>query len=92
VNNTRIDIIERFTNPSKHVQEPYGSIWKNGDSYFLQTSLDPENSNWVAMGKVLVTIYQDRFSSKVFIDDILSVYEDKISQLGSTSIEFEQGV
>lgn len=71
-------IIERFTNPSKHVQEPYGTLWKNGDSYFIQLSKDPETANWLSIGDFLAIVYKDYIENDEFIEVSLRVY-DKVT-------------
>jgi hypothetical protein len=91
-----MNIIERFTNPSKHVQEPYGTIVRNGKSYFIQVSQDPETSNWVTFGELLSVVHLDSIKDDDFIANALRVYATKIAQptglIDNTRVELEEGV
>ena len=90
-----MDIIERYTNPSKHVQAPYSGIVKNGENYFIQVSKIEETPKWVSLGKLLSFCYQDQFTNDNFIKDVLSIYENKIAQPGAASfnsLDFEDSL
>ena len=86
-----MNIIERFTNPSKHVQEPWGTIHKNGDQYFIQVSKDSENPNWITFGDLMKTVYLDSIRDDDFVLNALRVYAEKTSNLGANLFEFEDG-
>ena len=80
-----MEIIERYTNPSKHVQAPYGTLCRNGEKFFIQVSKDTDTPKWVSMGNMLAFCYKDRFILDDFICDLLDAYELKNVQPGSTS-------
>ena len=70
-----MDIIEKYNNPTKHVQANYGTIHRNESEYFIQVSKDPENPNWLTMGTFLVACFKDSFSNETFIKDCLATYD-----------------
>ena len=72
-----MNIIERFTNPSKHVLEPYGTICRHGTQYFIQVSRDPETANWITFGELLEVCYQEFIKDEDYIKNRLMVYEMK---------------
>jgi len=70
-----VNIIERYTNPSKHVQAPYSTICKNGEEFFIQVSKDAENPNWLTMGDFLVKCFQTSIQKEDFIKNCLETYD-----------------
>lgn len=73
-------ILERFVNPSKHVLEPYGTVCKNGNQYFIQVCKEEGTANWITLGELLAVIHQDSVLNEDFIKDRLRIYESKIVQ------------
>ena len=69
------EIIERYNNPTKHVEAPYATIHRNGDDYFIQVSKDSANPNWLEMGKFLLACFQNSIKSEDFIKNCLTTYE-----------------
>jgi hypothetical protein len=78
-----MNILERFVNPSKHVLEPYGTVCKNGDQYFIQVCKEEGVANWITLGEMLEIIHQDSVLREDFIKDSLELYEKKIVQRGA---------
>jgi hypothetical protein len=74
-------VIERYTNPSKHVLESFGTVVKNGDSYFIQVSKDPECSEWLTLGELLEVIHPGSDLSDKLIEEYLEIYENKITKI-----------
>ena len=71
-----MNVIERFTNPSRHVQEPYSTLWINGESCFIQVSKDPENPNWLSIGDFLGVVFKGSIHNEDFISKCLTKYEN----------------
>lgn len=79
-----MEIIERYTNPSKHVQAQFGTVCKNGENYFVQVSRLEESPKWINMGKLLTFCLKDQFNSENYIFDIITIYENKIAKPGAS--------
>lgn len=72
-----MDILKRFTNPSKHVLEPYGTVCQNEDQYFIQVSKDPEIANWITLGELLEIVHRESILRDDFLLQCLNAYESK---------------
>ena len=70
-----MEIIQRYSNPTKYDLAPYGTICKNNDNIFIQISKDPEASNWLYIGDFFQIIYQKSILSDDFIKKCLDIYE-----------------
>lgn len=71
-------ILERYVNPSKHVLEPYGTICRNGNEYFIQVSKDKESANWITLGELLCVHFGGSNLSDDLIQQCLQSYNNKI--------------
>lgn len=69
-------ILERYVNPSKHVLEPYGTVCRNGNEYFIQVSKDKESANWITLGELLWVHFGSSLSDDL-IQQCLKSYENK---------------
>ena len=76
-----MNVLERFVNPSKHVLEPYGSIAKNGEQYFIQVSKEEGVANWITLGELLVSRFGGSNLTDDFIKECLQSYNSKNSSL-----------
>jgi len=71
-------ILDRYANPSKHVLEPYGTICKNGNEYFIQVSMDVSNSaNWITLGDFFSKCFVGSDLNEDFIKECLDIYQMK---------------
>jgi hypothetical protein len=71
-----MEIIERYTNPSKHVLEPYGTIVKNDNEYFIQVSKEEDTANWITLGELFLEYHKSNLSDD-FISKCLETYQGK---------------
>jgi hypothetical protein len=72
-----MDILQRYTNPSKYDIAKYGQLCKHGDQYFIQVSKNPDIANWLEIGDFLTVVFQESILSNDFISECLSKYESK---------------
>lgn len=70
-----MEIIQRYTNPTKYDVAPYGTICKNNDSLFIQVSKNTESSNWLPLGEFLLKVFQKSILTNDFIKECLELYE-----------------
>jgi hypothetical protein len=69
-----LNILKRFTNPSKHVLEPYGTVVQNEKQIFVQVSKDPEYADWITLGELYESVLP---LTDEFFNECLSKYTDR---------------
>lgn len=73
-----MEIIQRYSNPTKYDLAKYGTLCINNDTIYIQVSKDPEASKWITLGEMLAIAYQGSIESKDFIENCLMLYESNI--------------
>lgn len=77
-----MELIERYSNPTKYDLAKYGQICKHGDKYFIQVSKNPDIANWLTLGDFCQICFQKSILSDDFLNKCLSMYEDRTSSTG----------
>ena len=72
-----MEILQRYTNPSKYDLAKYGQLCIHGDKYFIQVSQNPDIACWLEIGVFLEKVFQNSILSNDFISECLSKYESK---------------
>ena len=72
-----MDIIERFSNPTKFDIAPYGTIYQHGEKLFIQVSKNTEVSNWLTLGDFLTECFNDSSMDPEVIEQCLLDYKPK---------------
>lgn len=75
-------IIERYSAPTKHCFEPYGTQWRYTDTdgsfiCFLQMSRDEANPHWIPLGDLLAYVFWDRLEDQEFMRKTMESYAIK---------------
>lgn len=76
-----MDILQRYTNPTKYDIAKYGQLCKHGDKYFIQVSKNPDIANWLEIGEFLSVVYRKSILNDDFLAKCLSMYEGESSSI-----------
>lgn len=76
-----MDILQRYTNPTKYDIAKYGQLCKHGDKYFIQVSKNPDIANWLEIGEFLSVVYRKSILNDDFLTKCLSMYESESSSI-----------
>lgn len=91
-----------YRKPTQFDNAPFKTIWKhlnevNTISSYIQTCIDPEEPQWVAMGDFLVESFKPFLNNEAFIDECLKLFNKdfnktfyKMIKLMSSDYEIEQ--
>ena len=71
-------VIERYTIPTRYDLAPFGTIYRNGEDYFIQLSKDPESSYWITLGVFLEKVLGGSSMTDEFLQECLKLYENKV--------------
>ena len=72
-----MDIVERFSNPTKYDLAPCGTIYRHEDKLFIQVSTDPELSNWIPLGDFFLEINRESILNDDFMKKCINIYLSK---------------
>jgi hypothetical protein len=79
-----MNIIERYSNPTRYDIAAYGQLCIHGDKYFIQVSKNPDIANWLELGVFLELCYRKSILNDDFLAQCLSMYEGESSSINDS--------